>query len=478
MSSPNNGKFVVTLPNGEDYTFWEPFPKQLQFHESATINLLMRGSRGSGKSMALRVDAHMRAMSVPGCNLVLVRRTLKELEKNHLIDIRQEMRLLGGDYHGTNYVASYPNGSRLFFSYVGDESDTLNLLGAEFLAAYFDELSTIPWDHFMKLASSVRVAGKFKGLGLKAVIRAGTNPFGESAEEVEKYFVRKDVDPLEDPDYDPSEWGYIQINMEDNPYADVEQYRKRFAGLAPHLRKAWLEGEYADEAALFDFRKTKDDKPYHVIHELNLKEIVKHARIYRAFDWGWSPDPSYCLWIAHMGNRYIAIHEIIRYKTPAPDLALEIKEIDTRLGITSVVTTLCDPTLDVHTGDVKTTKDLFEANGIPMECSINKREMFADAIHHALSQEAGPGIPKLQIYSKGCPQLIKSLPLMRANPKRPDALADHKYDHPTVALAYFLISHNSDETRPYSHRGVPKWMRPKKVSQFVLGTESVRNYNH
>ena len=458
---------VITLPNGEDYTFWDPFPKQVEFHQSDITNLLARGSRGSGKSVMLRSDAHMRAMSVPNQNIVLIRKTYKDLQKNHLLDIQKEMQLLGGYYHATNFIAHYPTGSRLFFSYVGHEGDALNLLGAEFLAAYFDELSVIPWDFFLKLQASVRVN---KNSGLRAVIRAATNPFGEAAGEIEKYFVTKDVDPAEDPDYDPSDWGYIQINMEDNPHLDIEQYKKRFANLPPHLRKAWLEGEFSDEEALFDFKPRKEGRPYHVVEEIDLKSILKHGHVYRAIDYGWHPDPSYVLWIAHLGNRFVAFHEMIRYKTIIPDLAKQIHEEEAKFGITHVHGSYCDPTLEVHTGaEIRTNKEILEAHGIPVECSINNRELFASAVHMALAEEVGKDTPRLQIYRgnsiHGCPYLVKALPLMRCDSKKPMKMADHRHDHPVVTLAYFLISHSSIERRSAAQNFLPKWMRPKGNAQ-------------
>lgn len=480
MSNQNKYKITITAPSGQEIVFWEPFEKQIQFHESNTTNLYARGSRGSGKSQLLRNDAHIRAMSVPGINLVLVRKTLKELNKNHIMsadaDIRAEMQQLGGWYHGTNYVANYPTGSKLFFSHVEGDTGALNLLGAEFAGLYVDEITTIPWDNFMRLTSSLRVK---KGSGLKAVVRAAANPFGESAAEVEKYFVTKDVLPEEDPDYDPEEWDYIQINMEDNPHADVEQYKKRLSNLPPYLRKAWLTGEYADEEALFDFKPSQDNKPYHVINELNVDALVNKARIYRAFDWGWSPDPSYCLWIAHLGNRFIAFHEKTWNKTIIPDIAQDIKEEDAKLGISRIWGTYVDPSLSIHTGgEIRTNLEIFEANGIPMEPSINNRELYASFVHMALAEEAGPNTPRLQIYKGnkdlGCPYLVKAMPLMRVNLKKTKSMADHKHDHPVVTLAYFLISHSSLERKEVRQVKLRPWMRPNKEEIWTLGNSSRR----
>jgi hypothetical protein len=480
---------VVNLPDGTPHVMYAAFPKQIAFHKSNITNLLAVGSRGSGKSLMLRMDAHMRAMAVPGCNLVLIRKTMRQLEESHLLNIRQEMKLLGGDYNGGTYRCDYPNGSKLFFSYVGNAGDALNLLGAEFLAAYYDELSVIPWEYFTKLNASVRVAGTFKDMGLRAVIRAATNPLGPSAAECMQYFVNKDVEWTEDGDndYDPSEWGYIQINMEDNPTLDIEQYRKRFAKAPEHMRAAWLYGEYMEANTMFKLRpsiETPDGnlKPYHVLNELDIPSLIKGARIYRAFDFGYNPDPAYCCWIAHLGHRYIVFHEKKWNGLIASEIAAEIKEIDEELGIDRVVETYCDPVMDIHTGhDVRTLRGIFSDHGVPMVPSVNNREHFAAVIHTALAEEAEPDVPRLQIFrgygpNSGCPYMIRAIPLQHFDEKHPLRLADQKHDHPVVSLAYFLMSHSADEQRSFAKQHIPKWMRPKTgTNRFILGSEGVKD---
>lgn len=484
---PEKGLWV-TLPDGNPYCLYSPHPKQVLFHESESPNLLAIGSRGSGKSLMLRSDAHMRALSVPGCSLILIRKTMKQLEQSHLLDIGKEMAYLGGYYHGTKHCAFYPNGSRLFFSYVGHADDALNLLSAEFLAAYYDELSVIPWDYFQKLNASVRVSGTFRDMGLKGVVRAATNPLGPSMAEINQYFIDKedidyDDEDGEDENYFPDEWQSMRIDMEDNPTLDLEQYRKRFAKMAPHVKAAWLRGEYMAENPLFSFfpKDPATGKPYHVIYDLDLDALVKKARIYRVYDHGYAPDPAYCAWIAHLGNRYIVFHEKRWLRTIVSDIARSIKEEDEMLGIPRVSATYCDPVLDIHTGhDARTMRDLFEYNGVPMEPSINNREQFASAVQTALAEEAEPGIPRLQIYRgtgmfSGAPYLIKAIPLQRYDEKHPLRLANQAHDHPVVAIAYFLFSHDADESRTFEERAIPKWLRPKSNSnkRFVLGDESV-----
>jgi len=473
-------EIIVALPDGTPYTLYKPWPKQLEFHENNTPNLLAYGNRGGGKSLMLRMDAHMRAMSVPGINLILVRRTYPELLRSHLIHIKREMKLLGGDYHATDHIASYPNGSKLFFSHVANEADALNLLSAEFLAAYFDELSTIPWDFFVKLCASVRVTKGRENEGLIASVRAATNPLGPSAGEIFSYFVNKDVDPEEDPDYTPSDWDAIKIQMTDNPALDIEQYKKKFAGMPDYLKKAWLEGEFALENQLFNFKPKKDGNEYHVISSLPMignrcmleggfgEPWRQHesVQIYRGFDLGFSPDPAYCVWVAHIGNRYIAFKEKYWYETVASDIAKDIIEESNGMRVSA---TYCDPVMDIKTAaDVRTIKDIFEDNGVPMDSSVNNREHYAHAVHTALAEEAAEGVPRLQILQKcgpelGCPYLIKTIPQQRYDPKHPLRMADNKNDHGVIALAYFLISSGAMEHRGPATQRLPKWMRPKPV---------------
>jgi hypothetical protein len=189
------------------------------------------------------------------------------------------------------------------------------------------------------------------------------------------------------------------------------------------------------------------------------------VQVYRGFDLGYSPDPAYCVWIAHIGDRFIAFKEKLWLKTVASDIAADmIRESE---GM-RIAMTFCDPVMDMKTAaDVRTIKDIFEEHGVPMETSINNREHYAHAVHSALQQEAAPGIPKLQILDKqppnmGCPYLIKTIPQMRYDPKHPLRMADSKNDHGVIALAYFLISSGATERRSTnSLYKVPKWMQPK-----------------
>lgn len=463
---------------GELELLYEAQPKQAEFHAAQEPNVLYVGSRGTGKSHALRWEAHARAMAYPGFKYAILRRTYPELYKTHLTFIEKEMRKLGGTWHATNKMAKYANGSIGFYSQCESEADVLNLLGAELYWIGFDEMSTFPWEWIVKLSVSVRVP---TDSGLIAMVRGATNPLGESAGDLNRYYVTKDVDPTEDSDYNPEDYRAIFTKMGDNRHVDVEQYRKRFAGLPEHVRAAWLDGEFIAERTLFRVKKFKDDKPWHVIKELPTwrdgSSLLAQpwVKVYRAYDDGFFPDPAVCLWFMVIGRRIIVFKEKVWIQKTVKDIAADIKRESQGMNI---VMTYCDPKMDVKTtSDVETIRDKFEAAGIPMEPSVNDREWFAKAINEALTEEVD-GLPRLQMYAygpDGCPYLVKYLPEMRWKETNFKAMDDHKHDHPVVALAYFLMSYIPN-TQPNEIVTVPYMMRRMKKKREALGSKQVRRY--
>lgn len=487
---------IITLPSGKQEVLYDPFNQQAEFHARMEPNVLFVGSRGTGKSLALRWEAHLRALNVPGFTYIILRRTHPELQKSHLKFITGEMEKLGGYFHRTDKIAYYPNGSQGFFAHCQHEKDVMTLLSSQFDWMGFDEISTFPWEMVNMLKASVRVT---VGTGRPGMMRACTNPLGVSAEQINRYFVLKDILPEEDEDYIPDDWYAIKVHLNDNPHIDQVDYRKRLSGLGAHVRTAWLDGEFVMENALFDFYprkfnpRTEQLEPYHVINDIDLEGLVRAGQIYRVYDHGYSPDPAYCAWIAHLGDRFVVFHERLWYKTIVPDIAKEMKETDDWIaGLAGlgkdeklrVLTTYCDPSIGFQTGaDVWTIKERFENNGVPMDSSVNKRDLFASCVHTALAEEVSPGVPRLQIYANranrlfpGCVELVKAIPRQRYDPKRPLFLADSGDDHSVIALAYFLISNASTERRESLVVKTKRWLLPKlSTDRFLLGRENVKD---
>jgi len=497
-------EFTCTSPDGKLTHRYVPTAKGLDFHESTAPNCIIEGSRGTGKSVVIRNDAHMRALAHPGYSYLIVRRTMPELRKSHLKFISNEMKALGGYFHKTDSIAYYPNGSMGFFSHCETEDDMMKLLSSEYHAIYFDEISTFTWVMISKISSCIRVA---EDSGLMGIVRGGTNPIGVGAAEVNRYFRTKDVTPEEDPDYNPDEWQAIHTTLEDNPYIDRAQYIRQLSKLPEHIRRAWLDGEWVIEGAYFhDFRPSrtlKDGEPvpseYHGLivstrasrvipwHVRGTIPIVKnrlgdelpahrHAwmQIYRALDWGFSPDPAVCLWIASMPNsRAFVFKEKSWRSTTAREVAQDIVRESEGMRVAE---TFCDPTMFAgsEATDTLSVGDIIEANGVPLTKSINDRAAIGFAIHEYLNTTLADGLPMLQIYEDGCPMLVRTIPEMRVDKSKPERIANGN-DHWVITLGYFCLG-RTGISREFVVEQKPFWMQHKAEGRRwpVLGNESVR----
>lgn len=463
---------VVTInrADGSSEMVYGAWPKQVQFHGVTTPKFILEGERGTGKSHCLRWDCHLKALAYPGYKYLILRRTMPELRKSHLLFINREMEKLGGHFLKTTVEAHYGNGSIGLFGHCETEADINKYLSAEFFQIVFDEIVTFDWEMITKISASCRVP---EGSGLTAFIRGGTNPLGESAEEVHRYFIAKDILPEEDPEYDPADWGSLHMVMDDNPSLDKVQYVKGLAGLPEAYRKAWLHGEWGVEGAYFSIR------PEHLIQSLPYVDVngrVERAdnwpwiHVYRLLDYGWH-DPTVCVWVMVLPNgREIAFQEYSTIMTPAQVVARQIKERSSEM---KVITTIADPTLwDGEREMDHSLADEIETEHVPLTKGKNDRTAAGLAIQEHLNQVLADGKPKLQIYEPGCPTLVRALRAMRVDKKKPGRIADHKMDHMPICLGYFCMSGVGPSRAPNTI-GVKPWM-VDKTKRRVLGSDGVR----
>lgn len=483
-------------------------------------------------SVTARWTCHARALAHPGYRYAILRTSFPELIKNHLIYLSAEMKAIRGDdkgYNASKFICTYPNGSMGFFMQAETDEQTRNALGIELMEVVFDEAPTFKWDHMMMIASSVRVP---VGSGLLPLKRFNGNPIGNSIDEIWKYFIDKDVDPDEEPEYQPDEWQSIYIDMRDNVRLDVAAYTKQLgSGLSPHLRKAWLLGERVEPHQLFEIRPTVKvevvnqtantidtiEQPYHIITELpqfpdsegRLTSVLEQpwVRFHGGYDDGFI-DPAVMVWCVVVGSQVIVFNERVWTHTNSVDIAKQALDASVILRADGtplqlpVSTIYADPTIAKQTTAVQSTQEVMEAvwkclqhgtgtkrccgkaRALTFEPSTNSRELYASAIHRMLQAEVGPNVPRLQFLRPdvgtpagrdlvsrgivGCPYLLKALPKMVFDEHNPQKMAPHKHDHPVCALAYYAMSYPTT-TAP----ATSAMMRPAWWGEFFVGNSNV-----
>lgn len=464
---------ILTREDGSVYSWYTPQMYQRPYHESNAPNLLALGTRKTGKSTQARKDAIIRCMKFPGYKVLILRRTIPDLRKSHLRYINREMAQLGkgvGYYRETTFDVLFANGSFIQFSHCETLKDVENYLGSEWDLIIFDEVSTFTLDMFLQISAA---ANSPVGMPYKALVRACSNTLGIGAEWMQQWFINKNVNLEDYPDYDPNDFEMQFSTLENNIYISQEEYVRRLKNLPDHIRRSWLLGEFVFEGAYFsDFKRTKDSKPWHVISDLPMwkgRPIFEHTwmGVYRAVDWGYHPDPAVCLWIVVIPNKVsIVFKERTWKRTLAADVAQQIKRESEGMH---VIETFCDPTMSLKTGTTYSISELFEQNGVPLTDGKNDRALYGYSIHNYLNTIIDEQ-PQLQIVQPmgmyGCPELIRTLPILRMDDKDPSKIADGE-DHWAVALAQFCMGMAMPAQDPQVSN-IPRWMRPKTRRQYAV----------
>lgn len=470
--------------DGKTHVVYTPLDHQRRLHESRSKYTLMEGSRGGGKSKALRFDAYMRCLAVPRHRALLVRRSMPELRDSHLTWVPFEAEQLGlpkDAWHSTNFVLRFPNHSMLRFSHIEDDAALTKLLSSEWEWIGVDELTTFSYRQFAFLATSLRTPIP----GFTPALRAGTNPVGIGTAWVKAFFIDKNPDPEEFPEYDPREYETITCNMDDNPHVNPTEYAKMFANLpSKALRDALRYGKWVIEGQMFtEWAETKDGRPWHVIDELpriggrSLLELP-YIEVFRAIDWGFSlsGNPGVCLWFACLPDGSIVVFKEYVFRDTVPELvAAEIKRRSEGMKIRY---TVADPAVWAeHSGP--SIAERFAAAGVGMIEGDREREPGWITVHTWLRDTVNDGTgerPKLQVLrggradGLGCPLLIRSMPQMVINEKNPEDMKTKGVeDDAPDCLRYGLMSRPSASKLPMADPST-QWIRRELAKQRIWGT--------
>jgi phage terminase large subunit len=230
----------------KDFKSWyDPFPRQREFHESHAKYRLFGGAAGPGKTKALLWEAIRIAARYPGCNTLLLRRTYPELESSLIAEFRRDVpHETYRSYNEAKHVVTWKNGSTTRFGYCRNENDVYQYQGAEFLFIGIDELTHFTLKQWQFLTSRNRCPIP----GSKPCMAGATNPGNIGHAWVKALWVDK-VAPAgyDRPEqYDPADYEFIQARIEDNPiYANDKNYLKTLEALPERLRKAFLEGDWS-----------------------------------------------------------------------------------------------------------------------------------------------------------------------------------------------------------------------------------------
>lgn len=403
--------------------------KQRLFIEAPQTEVLFGGAAGGGKSFGQVIDALLFALKYPGSKQLILRRTFAELDKSI---IRTVLSLYPREiftFNASAHVGRFKNGSIVDFGYTANDNDVYQYQSAEYDVVRFDELTHFTQVQYIYLISRVRGANNFP-----KQVKSSTNPGGVGHTWVKERFVDPAPPNTVFGGTDGVERIFIPSLLSDNkPLNDSDpDYRKRLEALPEKEKKALLYGDWN----IFDGQYFTEFDP--AIHVIDPFPIPKEWRKWRAFDYGL--DRLACLWVAMDSARNVYVYrELGESNLPISEAAKKMLEL-TDDG-EEIYATYGPP--DMWSRSQETGRDkaqIFYENGLSLYKALNDREAGWLATKELLKVGVN-GEARLKIFSN-CRELIKCLPALQIDTKRPTDCATEPHDitHMPDALRYFAAS--------------------------------------
>lgn len=444
MSSAAAGGEVVSLG-------YIPTEKQQLFHLSDADEVLYGGAAGGGKSMAITMEALIRAMETPGVNCYIFRRTYPELKDVIITLARQNYPKEVGSFANGGKDFKLINGSSIRFRHCFKDSDVYRYQGAEIHYLFIDELTHFPISVYDYLKSRLRAK---KELGIKPCVRATSNPGGIGHAWVKQYFidrggaqekhtVRVYSDVLKQEKL--SSIQYIPALVTDNPHMPKD-YIYELEKKPKALKNALLYGLWTafEGQAFMEFT----DDPAHYKDALNTHviapfEVPKSWPRYRSFDFGYSRPFAVQWWAAAPDEKVYMYREWYGskegdnkgLKITATEIAKNIAEIEKEAGEKPFG--IADPSIwDASRGE--SIAEQMAGCGVQFTPADNARLSGKMQMHYRLAFDEG-GRPSLYVFYT-CKNFIRTISALTNDPYKVEDVDTKAEDHSYDAARYFLMA--------------------------------------
>ena len=417
-------------------------PKQTLFLKDKHRHIAYGGARGGGKSWAVRTKSKLLAFRYPGIKILIVRKTYKELQNNHIEQLTAELAGFA-KYNRSDKMFRFPNGSTISFGYCANEGDLGQYQGAEYDVVFIDEAGQLQESWIRKINLCVRGTNGFPKRTYYTL-----NPGGPG----HAYFKRVFVDRNFNPDERPDDYFFIQAKVEDNKALMDTQpdYLRELENLPPTLRAAWKDGRWdVYEGQFFeDFRDVpehyKDRRWTHVIEPF---EIPDGWTICRSYDFGYGK-PFSCAWWAvdYDGTIYRIMELYGCTRTPnegvkwTPDKQFEEihkTEMQHPWLKGKTIIGVADPAIwDASRGE--SVADTAARYGVFFTPGDNERIAGWMQCHYRLQFDED-GYPRMYVFNT-CRAFIRTIPTLIYDEHRAEDLDTKMEDHVADEWRYFCMS--------------------------------------
>jgi len=223
----------------------------------AAKHVMLFGGSRSGKTFLHVRNIVMRALKAPNSRHVMFRYRFNAIKASIVLDtFPKVMRLAfpGIEYKldKTDWYATLPNGSEIWFAGLDDAERAEKVLGMEFATIYFNEVSQIPWPSIQialtRLAQQADQIIDGEASPLRPRVFYDMNPPNKAHWSYRQFIQKIDPDTkvaLSKPD----DYAHFKINPGDNRENVAGDYIETLEAMSGKMRKRFLDGEFGEAVA-------------------------------------------------------------------------------------------------------------------------------------------------------------------------------------------------------------------------------------
>lgn len=232
--------------------------KQLEAQQicaSPATHIMLEGGSRSGKTFLLTRNLIFRALKAPKSRHAILRYRFNHVKASVVLDtFPKVMRLCFPDVEyrldKTDYYAQFENESQVWFAGLDDKERTEKILGQEYATIYLNECSQIPKSSrdiaVTRLAQKVdmQIDGR-PTRPLPPKMYYDCNPPSKAHWAYQMFVLDRDPETKKQLP-NKQDYAHFKINPADNAENLTENYLNTLQGLAPRLRKRFLDGDWAE----------------------------------------------------------------------------------------------------------------------------------------------------------------------------------------------------------------------------------------
>ena len=448
-----------------------PYPPQIEFFKSKARYTAYGGARGGGKSWAARTKAVLLATRYEGIQILLLRRSLKELRENHVLPMQKILKGVA-HYSEMNKEFTFPNNARIVLGYCSTEADVLQYQGQAYDVIFLEEATQFTEVQFRTFTESNRSSGLMSEK-FSPRMYFTCNPGGVGHNWMKRLFIDRVYSGTEKKE----NYNFIKSTVYDNKYLmeNNPEYVENLENLPEARKKAMLYGDWdAFEGQYFE----EFDRDIHVIEPF---EIPKHWDRYISLDYGLDMLAVYWIALDTHGNAYV-YREFCEPNLIISDAAKRIISLTKE----EIKITYAPPDLWNRRQDTgKSAAEVFNDNGLFLIKSNNDRVQgwynVKEWIQVFKTKDEQTGEEKRSSklkFFKNCGMLIKNLPLLQHDDKKPNDVANEPHDitHSPDALRYFCSMRNAPSVTVARQEQKPVFQFERKEKNSFTGAEITDSY--